>query len=462
MLKLRVNKIGITFFVISSIASLFLLEIGLRLAGLTFSISRENNFKIETENYDSERDYESFELTQKNSKLIWTIGDSFTNAGNVSSLESYPAYLFATLENNSFHYNIVNLGQCEDPTWGTYDRLKNLLSNSKNYPDLVIFLVGVSDPFYYLFSQTIPPTRQEQKLVKFEIEKSWYESLRVYKVYRHLKLTLINKNISKNGNELSEGDMETLNALYNKIKLEIRTDSINWNFMEEKIKNLLENHRGLLDGDINEFKFKDKIRLVSNTLVTPMVRGFTSRLKYNDALEVYLNFLKDYPEYFWNDERNSINSLHTISQILMFQSKYSGRELLQILENSKEINLKHRKSKLYQQAKKIFQDRGKVEKIIDQKRILVWEKISELQKKYGFKVIIQTYPSEFNSINSFLKTLANDEGYTLVDNYELFKIHIKKYGRDKIFADDNHFLPLGYKLMANEIFLKLKEKEIIK
>lgn len=462
MKKKWINFTGITLFLISSTVSILILEIGLRIAGTTFNLARESKFETKVKGYDGERDYESYEPTKKDSKTIWTIGDSFTNAGNVPSLMSYPAYLFSALENNSFNYSVVNLGQCEDPTWGAYDRLEILLQKAKKYPDIIIFLVGVSDPFYYLFSETAPPKREEQQLVTFKIDRSWYEDLRVYKVYRHIKLNFISKKISKNGRELSSQKLNSLNLLYAKIKKKLKLGSINWGEIEKEIFDLLDQHRSLLDGDINEFNFKDKIRLISNTLITPMVRGYTARLNYNKALEIYLNFIKDYPDYFWDDKRNSLQSIHAISQIMMFQSKYLGTDLITILEESTQNDLEKRESRLFKQAKKVFLKREHVENVINQKRKLVWDKINMLKQKYKFKIVIQTYPSEFKSINTFLRKIAKEKNYTIVDNFEIFKKHIKEYGRAKLFADDNHFLPLGYELMANEVFMKMMERKIIK
>jgi lysophospholipase L1-like esterase len=462
---MKINKIGIILFFTSSIVSLILLEGGLRLSGYVFQESRSNTFDISSKadrNYDSERDYEKFKLSGTDTKkVIWAIGDSFTNAGNVDSNESYPAYLFNYLYRENYNYSVVNLGQCEDPTWGVYNRLKALL-DKKNIPEIVIVLTGVSDPFYYTLNGINPMKRDKQNITEFKVpELSWYKSLRIYKAFRHIKIEMNNRELSRNNDKLSEKIIVTLKEYYEEILQNKPVANSDWEVYEKKIYTTLVNYREFVDGSKNEFFFKDKTRFIFNTLVIPQIRYYTGRLNYNDALRVLLKFGEDYPSYFWSDERNVPFALHTMSQLMLFQSEFTAEDLERFLNNSTESVPELRSGNLYSLANKFFMTKENVEDRVLNSRIGAWKKIIELSKRYKFKLVVQTYASNFKHANDMSLKIARENDLLLVDNYSVFVDKIKKYGRENLFADDNHFQPMGYKIMAENIFLRLKNNNYI-
>jgi hypothetical protein len=465
---MKVNKVGISIFLISSIICLFLLEFGLRLAGNIYLSNRETRFeKVDSQlSYDTERDYEEFRLGNvRNENIIWAIGDSFTNAGNVDSLDSYPAYLFRELNKNDYNYRVVNLGQCEDPTWGVYERLNKqlkLAQEQKSLPKVVVFLTGVSDPFYYLFSGTSPIEREGQSIQPFETKNvSWYRKLRIYKVYRHIKLSFLNKQLVQEFSKMTPDVMKDLDSLYLSI-VENKSSAQNWNEIKNKVKSILRGHKEFVDGSKGEFDFNDKDRFILNTIVIPLTRGYSSRMDYNKALDVLIRFSKDYADFFWSDKRNHPFVLHTISQIMMFQSEYTPKEMIEHVNDSTSKNPSLRKSKLFKQALKMFSDRKDLDNIILKTKEQTWEKIINLSLQYDFKIVLQTYASDFKQVNSFIRKLSKDKQLSLVDNHILFRPHVKKYGREVLFADDNHFLPLGYEIMAKNVFEQLKKSKFIK
>ena len=63
--------------------------------------------------------YEMYNSLPSNLEII-TIGDSFTNGGNVEWEQSYPFRLFEKLDKR---FPVSNMGICEDTTKGTYMRL---------------------------------------------------------------------------------------------------------------------------------------------------------------------------------------------------------------------------------------------------------------------------------------------------------------------------------------------------
>ena len=72
------------------------------------------------------------------------------------------------------------------------------------------------------------------------------------------------------------------------------------------------------------------------------------------------------------------------------------------------------------------------------------------------------YASDFTKANDAVKKFSKRYHYPFIDNNRAFKHFIKKYPRNSLFADDNHFHPLGYELMAKNLFSFLKEHDLIK
>ncbi|MFT6632633.1 MAG: lysophospholipase L1-like esterase [Bacteriovoracaceae bacterium] len=465
---MKINKPGIIIFFTSMTLSLLILEGSLRLTGIVFQESRNNSFRMnleEANSYDSERDYEKFKVQKETNNTIWAIGDSFTNAGNVDSNQSYPAYLFKILQAKKYNYNVVNLGQCEDPTWGVYNRLKDVLENTpkKEIPGVVIVLTGVSDPFYFTLSGVQPMKREKQKFTAFYLPQiPWYKELRIYKAYRHIKLELMNRKLSRNGGKFTPEILESLNTNYEEIVRNKPVGYSQWLEYELKIQSILKNHREFVDGSKNEFFFKDKARFVFNTLVMPRIRYFTGKLSYNEALEVLLKFGRDFPEYFWSDERNVPFSLHVMSQLMLFQSKYTSVDLNKFLVDSSRGVPHLRKSELYKMANRFFLSKKDIEAQVLGSRKETWNKIIELSHSYDFKLVVQTYASDFKEANRMVRAVSQKSNILLVDNNKEFKKKIKDVGRENLFADDNHFQPLGYEIMAQNIFNSLETNNYIK
>lgn len=461
----KINKVGILLFLTSSLFCLFMAEGLLRLSGFIYEENRVrvySNTDLGNSGYDAERDYEQYGKLKGNK--IWAIGDSFTNAGNVESSESYPAFLYQNLLKSNYQATVLNLGQCEDPTWGVQERLKKILEGTEpsSYPDIVLVLTGVSDPFYYTLNGMKNLERQKQRISKFEMErKPFYKDFRLYKAFRHIKLELINRSLSNGAKTISAKTFKELAKTYKSIVRDIKNGTIKWDHYESKVELLLTNHREFVDGSSNEFKFQDKARFVFNTIIIPQVRVLTGRLNYNKALEIIMNFGEDFPNYFWSDDRNAPVTLHVMTQILMFQSKYTSSDLQKFLKRSTEQKIELRGSLLYTTARKLFQSKRDIEDVVKKSRVNSWKKMLELSRKYKFKLVVQTYASDFKKINLHLKQFSTQNKLLLIDQNKVFKEHVKKYGRDVLFADDNHFQPLGYRLQADSVFIALKKAGLL-
>ena len=93
---------------------------------------------------------------------------------------------------------------------------------------------------------------------------------------------------------------------------------------------------------------------------------------------------------------------------------------------------------------------------------MIWTEIKKLSVKHNFEILLLTYASDFTKANDMTKRMAQKYNFQVVDNNKIFKSLTAKYGRENLFADDNHFQPKGYELMAINVFEKLKESRMIK
>ncbi|MDP7322310.1 MAG: SGNH/GDSL hydrolase family protein [Bacteriovoracaceae bacterium] len=460
---MRINWPGIILFFISCFACLLLLEIILRTTGVFLNHDQIHYFSSQRfQGYDHEIDYELFQKKDKHSQQIWTIGDSFTNGGNVRATESYPAHLFKYIEQSGLNYSILNLGKCEDPTWNTYQRLKanlRLAQENSSLPRVVIIMVGSADPFYYIYGEKRPGNRKEQT-TKININPiPWYQEYKVYKAYRHIKLEL--ERLLINYNSPEEKTFLQLNHLYNKIKEDIKAQKVDWPKYKKSAQEILFSYKDLLDGDINEFEFADKMRFIYNVIIIPQVRYYSTNLKYDKATKLLLDFIHLAPEYFWNDKRSHPSTLDTFFQITKFQSHYTNNAIRKHFLASTQKNKSLRTSKLFKKSLNFLDMNKEIESTILTKRKEAWKKIIQLSQKYKFELIIQNYPSDFSLVNQTVETIAKNSNLKFIDQHKIFQKLIAKHSKQALFADDNHLRTFGHELMARNIFMYLKESQLL-
>ena len=111
---------------------------------------------------------------------------------------------------------------------------------------------------------------------------------------------------------------------------------------------------------------------------------------------------------------------------------------------------------------KNFLDMNKeIESTILTKRKEAWKKIIQLSQKYKFELIIQNYPSDFSLVNQTVETIAKNSNLKFIDQHKIFQKLIAKHSKQALFADDNHLRTFGHELMARNIFMYLKESQLL-
>ena len=70
---------------------------------------------------------------------------------------------------------------------------------------------------------------------------------------------------------------------------------------------------------------------------------------------------------------------------------------------------------------------------------------------------MQNYPSNYTDVNKSLSLISKKLNIPLVDNNKIFNELIQANGRDNYLDGDEHCTPLGYKIMANNVKLKITD-----
>ncbi|MBT3583798.1 MAG: hypothetical protein HN509_02735 [Halobacteriovoraceae bacterium] len=447
--------------VISILMTLLALEGLLRLAGYTYRQTHDRSYLTpykENLELDRDRTYEKYLGSgQQKRRTILCIGDSFTNAGNVESYHSYPYHLFKHFEKISSPKNILNMGMCENSTFGVWDRLKNYLNDPGNQEDLpaaVVVLVGSADKFERS-QMTIETGKNNNPWVE-TLPKAWFYSLRLYKLFRHFKLALtyrfITQGIEKERSQ--EKDVEILLSIHQKLKKGL-SGTIAGFEMESKLQKIYQQEYSRLSKRFLKYSRDLKVNISSpdslmQASLIYVVKNYTTKLRHDVGLGLLLEMARDLPQYFWS--KSFEESYFYTLQIFQIQSKFSASDILKILNSTKE----HRPSVVdFEYFKEFYELVSNWEEVslnVDRARLLAWEKIVVLCREKKVKLVVMNYPSDYRSANSIIYQIANKFKLPLVDNNKNFSKLVKQHGRAKYLDDDDHFTPLGYQLMAKDVF----------
>ncbi|OUR93596.1 hypothetical protein A9Q84_19195 [Halobacteriovorax marinus] len=452
-------KILLSF--VSLLLSLGALEGGLRLAGVALNYQKQADYTPydEKSSYIRDESYEAYS-SKKSSETILCIGDSFTNAGNVKSYHSYPYNLYELFKLDKSPARVLNMGLCEDSTFGVHDRFKNFLIKNKGtskFPDKVVILIGAADKFERF--EIEQDDRYDQDW--FEIrEAGWLKKTRLFKVYRHIKLSFIQKYLS-NGlsseNSINDSEFEAIKEKYlffkEKIKLNPNDPKLQ-ELVTSTISSLPQSFKNYCEG--LSIKFENAQELTHSLLVY-MSKILITRHRHDLALKWLLDLAKAEPVNFWSGKFD--DAYFRIIQTYQIQSKYSEKEVLKVLDDSQKNFPEITKFKKFTEFYTLVSDSEKVASYVDTKRLATWKKIIDLCKEHKIKLYIMNYPSEYESANKSIQQVVSEHHVNFIDTNHYFKKLIERDGRGKYLEDDDHLTPLGYKLMAKQIYKYMKENK---
>lgn len=128
----------------ATVFSLLVAEYVTRLMTARYSEISEYKSKYSPSFYSNIFDnvYEKYNKEESEFTII-TLGDSYTNGGNVKRKHTYPEQLYHILDES---VNVVNMGLCEDTSSGSLFRLESYLKKIKG-KFIVVVLIGAADIF---------------------------------------------------------------------------------------------------------------------------------------------------------------------------------------------------------------------------------------------------------------------------------------------------------------------------
>ena len=450
-------KIKASIFLISSIISLGLLEVGLRVAGRIVLDRTQKEYIPPFDEGNSEDHDHTYEVYSKKKEpsLALCVGDSFTNGGNVQSYDTYPYHLFSNFHKTKNKVSVLNFGKCESSTFDSYERIKTFIEERKlkkeKVPNKVIILTGSADLFGINFGIV-----NDQKLIPYEVPTlNGIKSFRIYKVYRFFKYEIFKKFSLNESLRLSYEPISKLETEYAKIIQKnavaiFKNSSVSYNSSKSQIEKLSKGINSKLSEVFKKEVFpNEEIRsdLYIERILIYNLGIFSRKNKHKQAIEHTLEFIKNNKTFFWKD--NSLKAVkYYFTQALILQSKYTPIQIAQKLEK----DFHGQKTNDYKKMLSMLNGWDEQFKSLNLERMKTWDKIYNLAKKNNIKLILQNYPSEYHSANDMIKKVSIKYDLALVDNYNIFKALIKRDGRERYLFDDDHCTPEGYELMAKNVY----------
>lgn len=446
-------RMKLAIFCASLFVCLALLEGGLRVTGFALESARQREFipPFDEKVYHVDETFERYLPERTRDRLVLAFGDSLTNGGNVKSYNSYPYYLYKNFSDSSDRTAVYNMGYCEDSTFGVSLKLKNYLKthSAEQIPDAVVILVGAADLFNI-------PLINERKL---KDDTFWHDvlprgfyNLRLYKVYRHIRLNLSMRRVIRPESDASATAEKyaILSGVYKKYKE--ASGGEEGAELPSELATIVEEN---FPEDIRQADLDVEIPGDFADLLTDYAgRVYTTQHRYDDFFTLLLDVAETFPRDFWNDYFNSPN-YHFI-QTYQVQSKYTAEDVLARLKPGERKHPDLRHNEYYRHFQRILRDREEMDRYVDQKRMETWDEIVRLSREKNVQVVLQNYPVAYKGANKIIEQVAKKYGLPLIDNQTYFEELIAREGREKYLEDDDHLKPVGNQLLARRIYDVLK------
>ncbi|OUR93601.1 hypothetical protein A9Q84_19220 [Halobacteriovorax marinus] len=462
-------KVKLSLFIISTIFSLSLVELGLRLAG-EIVLNRTQKEYIppfdEGNSEDHDHTYEIYAKSRSSQKkvdhsLALCVGDSFTNGGNVQSYDTYPFHLYSNFQKTNENFSVLNFGKCESSTFDSYSRIKEFIQKRKDQnkpiPGKIVILTGSADLFGINFGAV-----NDRELIPFEVPLlNGVKSLRIYKVYRFFKYEIfrrfaLTESLRLPYEQVSEREIEYIKIIQQNSLKVFKETKLDYSHSLNFINKLSVGINSPLSPSLSKEVFpKEQIRgdLYIERLLVYYVGILARKNQHTKAIEYTLDFMKENKDFFWKSK--SLKAVkYYFTQALLLQSKYSSVEILKLIEESAPKESKKDYVKMHSMIKNWDEQLQQ----LDEERMKTWTKIHTLSKQENIKIILQNYPSEYHSANKMINKVAKKFNFPLVDNYSIFKKLIESHGRERFLYDDDHCTPEGYKIMAKNVHRVIKEQ----
>lgn len=447
------------FFLVSSILCFLLTEFALNYFLKPYSLEKKyerinaigagNAEFIQKDRH--ENIYETFNSSNNQIQIV-TIGDSYTNGGNVKWHNTYPFNLFLNLDQQ---YTVLNMGLCEDTTAGVYSRIKKYLNENHFGKKIFVVLVGAADMFIEsnvnmedIYDEAAKTNAFLLQNLEFKGSNSpnFLEKFKTYKMIKYVLFRLKTKIL----NMYYVNYKKTSTASLNSECFDKDDDSRNF-CLQEDLKNLTQH----LTQNYDKKVFKHLIQQIIQ--INSSKKNAETHI-VEDLLLLGSSFPKvlAVPGYIFNivtyTSRQSKLSLG--ADVLPFLKKTYASEK-EFIENQNQDQNKYYTTKSFLNAADAWNL-----KTIDNQKIQVqhFESLIKLIKSHGSKLIIMTYPLNYRVLNQTIRQLSKKNSIPVIDLEKKFEeAYDTGTAKDALIGDWEHCTPKGYKLIA-----ELVESEVRK
>jgi lysophospholipase L1-like esterase len=402
--------------------------------------------------------YEVFDSSAQTTPWILTVGDSFTNGGNVSWRHSYPYRLFESIGRSA---TVKNMGICEDTTKGSYIRLADYFEKNRDRASLVVLLVGAADQFFddlprfesmYLEAvkgQGIPQETIDTTNVpvaKIHDQPGFLNSLKIFKMTSYLArraragLDQARTREPPRGS-LGNFDLGRLHICLNEEAPDLRQSCLKESFtaiasqLPEKFdRDLFKAMTFAITRSESRRPQPKNDRIVEDLLT--MIRLLPRSLAVQEVIYNTITYASMQSRFDLDKDVISVIRENYASE----SSFIDARELPELEHPATLIRLLENWSLKYDNVRKT------------QEEYLL--KIIDLVTEHRGELILVTYPLPYRAVNETIRKVAGEKNVPLVDLDPVFQDRIQK-GADLI-GDWEHCTEEGYELMARSLSDQVK------
>ncbi|MCF7907350.1 MAG: hypothetical protein K9L86_00515 [Candidatus Omnitrophica bacterium] len=401
-------KVCISLF--SLFFSLIVLEVVLRIIGHVYFSSRPTADEIfaEFQNKQGER-------------VILCIGDSYTVGANVGEKNAWPSKLQIMLNEGygEGKFHVVNSGVCEINSAQVLEILPRYIERYK--PEIIIFLVGVANQFNFIGFD-----REAETYLKLP---NFVYKLRTYKMLRIVALNIRQK-IFKDSFEQDSTFATQASLSKRQLSKALNPDEHIFAEIADADYDLIEHLRAAGEHDKASDLFRKSVLVIDP----------------NSELFAYYGpeFILDIYDDMYNSKTLSVD------------------EVLSDFRKNLESNPSLKDDKAFMDYYSYLQSIDKFYKAkrIEQQLINDLDKIISVCRDNNVRIVIQNYPYPYPMIDKVIADVALKYSLTLVDQGRIFSRLIARNKREIYFQDDLHCTPLGYRIMAENIYNVFKQEDI--
>lgn len=431
------------FFIIlpSLVISLVILEAGLRIAGFLYTKDCHiDKYKI------------SKELTS-NSFNILCVGDSYTYGLGASHEYNYPEQLSKMLNENNI-MGLIKVQNLGSPGGNSYRILRIFRENINRYnPVLVIAMVGMNNYWNLEGKQSFP---RNPILGKLNLD---IHSLRLYKLFKIIKINLQNKALVNNYSSV-DADIPKQES-YEK----------NMQFYRETGRSdlAIKETTDLIGIYPNRYELKARLTTLLREdgkydLALRNAKKTLEQISLNSKASAYLHLELVYiyrAKKLWDLARKEID--YAVQDISIIQSVFP--ELRNICNQDSNLDFNQEIQKIRCLIHTIHGKKGTdvLDSLLylennkdERERVLKADLLNfiDIAMKNNIKLVFMTYPFDL-WVNEIIRNTATKHSIILVDNETIFK---SEKNRERYFNLDGHCNELGYRLIAQNLYIALKTK----